>query len=364
MLNAELSPEDCILIIGNMFKEQKLHAANTFIMDDQTEEVFVRGILKVLQYFPRFLFATSGVANAGLDCAAVRSVLRDGFPPSLQDLIQEMGRCGRWDGALPSTDTYTIVVCFESLVSLLFRIYVVPVLEKKNKEKEKEKQRKAQLENDATPETTGAPTGTDAADANEDSLVLENRELQQRLYSNLLQVVGVLFLHPGWCIHQKLEYAMLNPFKNEAETIHDWPSCGNDCWHCSMNATTRNIVVNRKDTTRALVHIFLLSNMEKEKFSLYKGNIVKTIVNYNVPSAAGPITFGELAFSSINKRDHPPKVKILLLQLFACRLVVPDFDNTTNILRFQLALDMQAENPILLYDVTKWRGIDCSEDNA
>ena len=42
---------------------------------------------------------TSGVTNAGIDCNDIRDVFRLDLPPSIFDLVQEMGRAGRRDNA-------------------------------------------------------------------------------------------------------------------------------------------------------------------------------------------------------------------------------------------------------------------------
>ena len=47
---------------------------------------------KTILFALRILFSTAGVAGAGLDNADIRSVHRDGYPPTLLDLIQEGGR--------------------------------------------------------------------------------------------------------------------------------------------------------------------------------------------------------------------------------------------------------------------------------
>ena len=52
---------------------------------------------------PRFLLATSGAANAGIDSSDVNGVYRLDFPPSLLDLAQGKGRAGHVPGASPAS---------------------------------------------------------------------------------------------------------------------------------------------------------------------------------------------------------------------------------------------------------------------
>ena len=47
------------------------------------------------KHYPRILIATSSYIRGGLDCGDNDLVMRDGFPTSLLDFVQEMGRCGR-----------------------------------------------------------------------------------------------------------------------------------------------------------------------------------------------------------------------------------------------------------------------------
>ncbi len=69
----------------------------------------------------RILLATSGVANAGIDCSTIYTAIRIEFPPSIMDMCQEKGRVGRVPS--PSPDVYSYMVCFDinSLVLLLKR---------------------------------------------------------------------------------------------------------------------------------------------------------------------------------------------------------------------------------------------------
>ena len=59
----------------------------------------------------RILLATSGVANAGINCNEIFSAVRIEFPPSIMDICQEKGRVGRVPSASP--DVYSYVICYD-----------------------------------------------------------------------------------------------------------------------------------------------------------------------------------------------------------------------------------------------------------
>ena len=175
---------------------------------------------KTILFAPRILFSTAGVAGAGLDNADIRSVHRDGYPPTLLDLIQEGGGPARYPGVLPSDNRYHVNIPWQSFCSLLFRIYVVPFIEEEqNKAERKETECKAndnaQLQpvasspahipvssQGSTPAPTVSPVPVMA------STLLARDALVVCQYSNLLSVLRVIHLHPG-CLHVKLEQACI-----------------------------------------------------------------------------------------------------------------------------------------------------------
>ena len=73
----------------------------------------------------RILVATSGCVGAGLDCPHVRMVYRRGFPTSILELIQEMGRCGRGKVIFDKKqDKFILSINLNDLVYLFERIYL------------------------------------------------------------------------------------------------------------------------------------------------------------------------------------------------------------------------------------------------
>ena len=99
-LDEEAYSFDVIIVHGLLFREQKFHNIQTFCMQ-QDLSTMDPATGKTILFAPRILFSTAGVAGAGLDNADIRSVHRDGYPPTLLDLIQEGGRPARYPGALP-----------------------------------------------------------------------------------------------------------------------------------------------------------------------------------------------------------------------------------------------------------------------
>jgi hypothetical protein len=73
---------------------------------------------------------TSGAANAGLDNSLIYAMIHNGFPPSLKDSMQELGCIGHHpDGTLKMDATF--IVSYESFASLLYQIFIVPIIEGK-----------------------------------------------------------------------------------------------------------------------------------------------------------------------------------------------------------------------------------------
>ena len=112
---------DSIMINGDMESELKLASVKRFT----TEVSNPRDIIDKNEYYPRVLIATASCIGAGLDSSSVYSVIRIGFPTSIIDMIQEMGRCGRTrtnDGTCPSDDFY-LFLSLNDFIYLNERLY-------------------------------------------------------------------------------------------------------------------------------------------------------------------------------------------------------------------------------------------------
>jgi hypothetical protein len=108
---------DIVPVDGSLFKEQKFYNTSLFLTKIR------RHGQAPGTFLPNILIATSGAANAGLDSDDIFLVYRDGFPPSVEDMMQEMGRAGRRPSATHTTDRYCISYDLQSYVTLLQRIY-------------------------------------------------------------------------------------------------------------------------------------------------------------------------------------------------------------------------------------------------
>jgi hypothetical protein len=126
-LDEEAIPGDLVVVHGELFREQKFHHIQSFVSDDVS--LLDERSKATITFRPWGLFATSGSVNAGLDCGTVCLVFRDGYPLNLRDLVQEAGRCGRNNVVDPNRNVYRVFVSWKSFQQLLFRIYIVPILE-------------------------------------------------------------------------------------------------------------------------------------------------------------------------------------------------------------------------------------------
>jgi hypothetical protein len=376
-----------VLVHGKLFKEQKFHNTDTFVGPDLSDTITSRdGNSKSIQYRPRILIATAGSANAGLDSPHVRYVIRDGFPSSLPDLIQELGRAGRYPLASPSTDQYWLVVSLPSFVSLLFRIYVVPLLDERQKKEEAIREQQHEGVERVEDNTPWAALIAGAPEAVKDTLVIKPDELQQRQYSNLLDILALTCLRgrgpcPQHCIHLKMETAMLNPYVDPVPLSQDdeWNRCNVSCWDCKNDPSKMylDMPVCLVELRACLIDIFVVHPKTIEDLLLYKNKIVETMVSYKknpinnaiVPTMiangsgdvaspsltqsqkANPSFFTELVFGKFRKQEAQREVKALILKLFACRAIVPALDGTR--LYCKLAIDDNA-----IYKINEPNGLD------
>jgi len=185
MLNDLQRKGDIVVIHGALFREQKFHHTEEFVKSDSKEVANIRGSEREISFAPRMLFATSGSANAGLDCSEITTVVRDGFPPTIQDLVQEMGRAARRPNASASTDTVTICISFGGFVSLLFRIYVIPIIEQMKRESEiiqLQKENESNQSVSSINNQTGNEIQTVRRTSHTSSTKLSLEELQHRQY--------------------------------------------------------------------------------------------------------------------------------------------------------------------------------------
>jgi superfamily II DNA helicase RecQ len=180
---------DAIVIHGDLLSHTKFYRAKQFTgaLDD--------GILK-----PRVLIATSGCANAGIDCPDVYWVLRQDMPPSILDLFQEMGRAGRRYIKVFGEDHYIVIFSLNSFDYL----YIRPMSEK----------------DDIIP-----------------PLVMTRKEKIELAQDSLMQVLDLLVLDKG-CKHKQMENILGKHLPNYFSRLGD---CRCACPTCLPRSTYEHV---------------------------------------------------------------------------------------------------------------------------
>ena len=194
---------DTILINGELESEWKFISVQKFT--NTTTEL--NKVVGDNQFYPRILFATASCIGAGLDSKDVRKVIREGFPPSILDFIQEMGRCGRnvndmSDNHMGSKDEYKLILSLNEFIYMYERIYLHSFLTKEEEDR------------------IGKIVSTD-------KLKNEQREL-------LLSLLSMIVLDKG-CWHIQLERTLAqDETVSIAQQSRDEP-CFNKCPNCNTN---------------------------------------------------------------------------------------------------------------------------------
>ena len=209
ILNNVGSQKDILLVHGEMFREQKFHHTDIFVGQPLLDECPTNR--RPLRFDPLAYFATAGTSSSGVDCPEVDRVLFQGFPQSIEDLLQCSGRCGRHDKANPSNSSFCMIVSLNSLVALMTRIFIIPKYERA----------KSNQSNDDGQSNAENGTQTSKPSA---SLTLSPDDLARRQWHNVLRVLDLVCLDKGQCIHFSLESMMVHP--NQKRVI-DLPT------HCS-----------------------------------------------------------------------------------------------------------------------------------
>ena len=159
---------------------------------------------------PRVGVFTAGAANCGIDDPNVYSVHRLGFPCSMEDLIQELGRAGRRREASPITDSFRIFINIHDFAYVMVRSF-----------------RNAR---DLMKETSSITGNTVHAIAKRTAILDRAKRSKNRDRADLFEVVSFLCLNLG-CIHSRLEFAQTDPMLRHQYTMS--PSCGNACYFCN-----------------------------------------------------------------------------------------------------------------------------------
>lgn len=87
-MDEEHIPGDLIMVHGDLFREQKFHHTRVFCGQPVVCTTIVAGGETLFN--PTLLVATSGTVSVGIDPSGVHYIARDGFPPTVFDLKQEL----------------------------------------------------------------------------------------------------------------------------------------------------------------------------------------------------------------------------------------------------------------------------------
>ena len=118
---AKHNPEiqgDVLVINGDSKSEVKFVSAERSIEEVDDPESLVNSN----KFCPRVLLATAGSIGTGLDSPDVFAVVRMGFPTSIFEMTQELGRFGRGRTGTVTDHFYVMLSC-QDFVYLNTRLY-------------------------------------------------------------------------------------------------------------------------------------------------------------------------------------------------------------------------------------------------
>ena len=133
------------------------------------------------------------------------------------------------------------MISLKSFFSILYRIYIVPILEKEMEDEKRKhaKQLAGSCSRSVLPNTVNYDDNTDSNCSNNGSesiyghfsaghryespflrsISLTEEALKDRQLSNLLEVIRLICLGPGECIHSKVEKALVCPFIDQRDSL-------------------------------------------------------------------------------------------------------------------------------------------------
>ena len=262
---------DTIMINGDMESEVKLKSATMFTTHINNPRELVDGC----KFYPRVLIATSSCIGAGLDSSYVYSVIRIGFPTSLLDMIQEMGRCGRNrsnDGTDPS-DNFYLFLSLQDFVYLNERLY--------------------------------NPTDNNTRQHN--GRVIDYGSQIQLQRKNLIKVLSFVYLNNN-CWHMTLEQNSGSPLEPPSSQHRQ---CGRACPTCLAKLKEYILPVSRLGLSKFLANTFI--NISGEDLS--PSNIVKLL--HDFPSV------GQVIYNRPRSTTAPDNkyLQSTILQLLASGMI-------------------------------------------
>jgi hypothetical protein len=190
---------DVILVNGGLEASEKFFAIKLFL-----------GNLPSQSILPRVGVFTAGAANCGIDDPLIYSVHRLGFPCSILDLIQELGRAARRLGASIDTDSFRLFINIHDYAYILIRAFrnCRTLVKEANK-------------------ISGAGT---VAIAKRTTMIKKAQRIKDQDLRDIREVVYYLCLDFG-CLHARLEYAQCDPLMRDQFMFP--PPCANACYFCT-----------------------------------------------------------------------------------------------------------------------------------
>ena len=113
---------NALIINVDLKIEVKFGSAECFTyINDNPEE-----LIDSNPFYPRIIIATTGSVGAGLDSPDVYAVYRVGFPNSIFEMAQELGRggCGRTNDHATVTDNFHLFLTCDNYIYLNTRLYL------------------------------------------------------------------------------------------------------------------------------------------------------------------------------------------------------------------------------------------------
>ena len=115
---------DVLVINGELKPEVKFASVKRFTQVIENKEELINNN----RFYPRILLATAGSIGAGLDSSDVYVVCCAGFPTSIFEMAQELGRCGRGrtNESGTVTDNFHLMLSLDDFVYLNTRLFLPP----------------------------------------------------------------------------------------------------------------------------------------------------------------------------------------------------------------------------------------------
>ena len=309
---------DTIIINGELPSEWKLISSQLFTNVSSN----FREHISNNKFVPRILLATSGCIGAGLDSSEVVLVMRDGFPTSMIDFVQEMGRCGR-SRATNNEVNRSIHNCFHLIVSLQSLTYLI--------------------------ERIFAPNTLSITDLEMREKVISVSESNHLQLQNLIDVVGFMF-NSSKCWHTRLEELCAE--ENIPSINHEHRAnqlCGNRCPWCSNNLSLFIKPINKQGVIQFLVYIYIENNYN---------NITPMMLCHHLK------IFPKVGISLYGRRvDTPPAIVFLnstILQLIGSKILKTEIHyneetkELNTILRLNYIFDDEMQYGQLAYTIESY----------